>query len=256
LSDVIIVLTRPAEAGNVGAVCRAMQNMGLYRLRLVKPEFNELAPDEASLSETGFSYGGSREVIRARAVHASEIWEKAESFDSLAEAIKDCALVIGTTCRRGRKRKQLSMTPSELAHFLKKHPGPAALVFGTERTGLEEEEIQLCNLASHIPADKKFPSLNLSHALQVYAYELFKSLAEPELEAVKGQWVPIKQEVIEALVADVTDNLGMLGFYKQAGREEQRRFFRDVFSRAAITEKEGQYFSRLITRAVRLALKA
>ena len=255
LSDVIIVLSRPAEAGNVGAVCRAMKNMGLSRLRLVSPGFSV---DDAStvLSEAGFAYGGNLAVIQARAIHAADVWEKAETFDSLAAAVKDCALVIGTTRRRGRNRKQVTMTPSEAAAFLKGHPGPAALVFGNERTGLEDHEIDICNMASHIPVDDTFPSINLSHAVQIYAYELFKSLASPEKDAVKGQWVALDESAIDALVADVTGNLRLLGFYRQAGREEQERFFRDIFSRAGITESEGQYFSGLIVRAVQLLLKS
>jgi len=75
-------------------------------------------------------------------------------------------------------------------------------------------------------------------------------------DAVKGQWVPLDQEAISALVRKVTDDLKLLGFYKQAGREEQERFFRDIFSRAALTEREGRYFASLISRAVRLTVKA
>ena len=256
LSDVIIVLSRPAEAGNVGAVCRAMKNMGLSRLRLAAPEFSvndaEMAPDHV-LSEAGFGYGGNEAIIRARAIHAFGIWERAETFDTLAAAVRDCALVIGTTRRRGRHRKQVSMSPAETAAFLKDRPGPAALVFGSERTGLEDDELELCNFASHIPADELFPSLNLSHAVQIYAYELFRALAGPSAETVKGQWVPLDQEAIEALARKITDKLKTLGFYKQIGPEEQERFFRDIFSRAALTEREGRYFADIIIKAAYLA---
>jgi len=192
-------------------------------------------------------------------VHAWDVWEKAETFDSLAAAVKDCSLVIGTTRRRGRHRKQVTMAAAETAAFLKdspvEGPGQAALVFGNERTGLEDDELKLCNLASHIPAAEAFPSLNLSHAVMVYAYELFKLMANPQEEAVKGQWVPLGQESINVLVQEIMDNLKTLGFYKQRGREEQERFFRDVFSRAALTEREGRYFASIIAKAVRLAEK-
>ena len=264
LSELIIVLSRPAEAGNVGAVCRAMKNMGLSRLRLVAPQFEleelsqeykatEEGPVSGTLSEAGFGYGGTQAVIRARAVHALDVWENAEIFDSLADSIKDCALVVGTTRRRGRRRKQVTMTPAEIAALFNERPGPAALVFGNERTGLEDEELNLCNFASHIPTDETFPSLNLSHAVMIYAYELFRNLAKPEDEPVKGQWVPLDQNAIDALVLEVMDNLKSLGFYKQRGREEQQRFFRDIFSRAAVTEREGRYFADIIAKAARLA---
>jgi len=256
LSDVVIVLSRPERAGNVGAVCRAMKNMGLSRLRLAAPDFSLTD----TVSEAGFGFGGDLAVIRARAIHAVDVWEKAETFDSLTDAIKDCALMIGTTRRRGRHRKQVTMTPSETAAFLKNHPGPAALVFGNERTGLEDEELELCNFASHIPADKAFPSLNLSHAVQIYTYELFKTLSSSHaddvpVDMVKGQWVPLDQEAIETLVKEIMDNLKTLGFYKRLGQKEQERFFRDIFSRSAMTEREGRYFAGIIAKAVRLANK-
>ena len=146
LSEVVIVLSRPAEPGNIGAVCRAMKNMGLGRLRLA-------APDVSALEEAG-------PVIRARAVHAADVWNQAETFGSLAAATVGCPLLIGITRRRGRHRKQITLTPWETAAFLKARSGPAALVFGSERAGLEAGELELCNIASHIPASEDFPSLN------------------------------------------------------------------------------------------------
>ena len=261
LKDIIIILSRPAEAGNVGAVCRAMKNLSLSRLRLAEPLFDvtdakgDKNISDGTLSEAGFGYGGSKAIIQARAVHAGDIWEKAETFDSLKDAIKDCTLVIGTTRRRGKKRKQISMTPEELAHALKSHPGPAALVFGNERTGLEDEELQLCNMASHIPVDDVFPSINLSHAVMIYAYEFFKVLSPLDTLSVKGQWIPLSQEKLLHYVKDLTDKLKVLGFYKKPGREEQERFLLDIFSRGGLTEKEAQYFHDLLIRADRLSEK-
>lgn len=243
LSDVIVVLSRPEEAGNVGAVCRAMKNMGLSKLRLVAPGLT-----------AGPGYGGIPAVIRARAVHAGDIWENAESFDTLEEAVRDCTIVIGTTRRRGRRRKRVTMTPSETAFFLKERSGPAALVFGNERTGLEDDELNLCNMASHIPADEVFPSLNLSHAVMIYTYELFKTMVDTEDTTVKGQWTPMDQETINAMVKRLTDRLKDLGFYRQPGREEQERFYRDLFSRAGLTEREALYLTDNIAKAARLGV--
>jgi tRNA C32,U32 (ribose-2'-O)-methylase TrmJ len=72
------------------------------------------------------------------------------------------------------------------------------------------------------------------------------------MAAVKGQWVPLDQGAIETLVREIMDNLKTLGFYKRLGREEQERFFRDIFSRSAMTEREGRYFVDIIAKAVRL----
>jgi tRNA/rRNA methyltransferase/tRNA (cytidine32/uridine32-2'-O)-methyltransferase len=236
LSDVVIILSRPAEPGNVGAVCRAMKNMGLSRLSLVSP-----APMDEGL-------------VRARAVHAGDIWDRAEHFDTLAAAIAGCSLVIGTTRRRGRHRKALTRDPAETAASLKDRPGPAALVFGNERTGLEAAELDLCNLASHIPADPVFPSLNLSHAVQIYAYELFRALG-PAAAEPPGRWIPLDRQGTDLLVRRVTDSLESLGFYKQPGREEQETFFRDVFCRAGLTAREAQYMGDIFAKAARLGTK-
>lgn len=236
LLDIIIVLCRPAESGNVGAVCRAMKNMGLSQLRIVAPETPLID-----------------EQIRARAVHAGDIWEMAEQYATLQGAVSDCALVIGTTRRRGKKRKNLSMTPEAVAEFCFARPGPAALVFGNERTGLDASEIALCNLASHIPVDEAFPSLNLSHAVQIYTYVLHRCFTKLELKDVPGTWKPISQDEIQGLVQSITDSLASIGFYKQAGRDLQERFFRDLFSRSGITMEERNYLEGIFKKISKLA---
>ena len=233
LSDVEVVLCRPAEAGNVGAVCRAMKNMGLGRLSLV-------ASAELDVGK-----------LLARAVHAGDVWEKARTFDGLAPAVRDCSLVIGTTCRRGAKRKT-SMKPADLADFLarREETGNVALVFGNERTGLEEAELDLCNLASHIPVSADFPSLNLSHAVQVYAYELFLAAGGAENASVKGEWVPLDRNAAGLLAGEICDILTFPGFSGRQGREGRERFLCDLVCRAGLTEREGRYLAELFGKAV------
>jgi tRNA/rRNA methyltransferase/tRNA (cytidine32/uridine32-2'-O)-methyltransferase len=190
------------------------------------------------------------------------LWDQAEIFGSLAEAAGDCALTIGTTRRRGRRRKALTLTPAETAAYVKARPGPAALVFGNERTGLEDWELALCNLASHIPANRGFPSLNLSHAVQIYAYEVFCALcpglpgeAPAPPSAFGGRWVPLDRPRLDGLVRSNSDNLAALGFYRQPGRAEQEQFFRDIFARAALTCDEGRYLESIFAKATRLGLR-
>jgi tRNA/rRNA methyltransferase/tRNA (cytidine32/uridine32-2'-O)-methyltransferase len=238
LTEVAIVLSRPGESGNVGAVCRAMMNMGLSRLRIVPTGGAE--PDRA--------------VIAARAVHAAGIWEKAEFFPSLEAALAGCATAIGVTRRPGRRRKAHSLNPRETAAFLARRPGPAALVFGNERTGLEDAELELCNMAAHIPADEAFPSLNLSHAVQVFCYELRLELGPGGTRGFHG-WVPLGQERLDALARSVTDSLESLGFYRQPGRAEQEHFFRDLFARAGVTQREAEYLAGIFEKAARLGKK-
>ena len=131
MSNIMIVLCRPSEAGNVGAVCRAMKNMGLSSLRLVAPE-----PFD-------------RAALLARAIHADDVWRHAGIFGTLDEAVADCALVVGTTARRGRKRKT-SMRPRELAAWLAKRrwspqqtqcfiPTPGTVASAMFYSGLNDE---------------------------------------------------------------------------------------------------------------------
>ena len=235
LSDVIIVLSRPAESGNVGAVCRAMKNMGLSRLRLAAPEIHDTA------------------ALLARAVHAGDVWENAQTFDTLAGAVADCAIVAGTSRRRGHKRKTITMNPHELAGYLAGRGGNAALVFGNERTGLETAELALCNLASHIDADAGFPSLNLSHAVQIYGYELRTALNAAANAVPAGHWAPIDRAATDALVTSISGSLAKIGFYRYRGREEQEIFFRDLINRAGLTVNEARYLGNIFAKASKLA---
>jgi tRNA/rRNA methyltransferase/tRNA (cytidine32/uridine32-2'-O)-methyltransferase len=219
-----------------------MKNMGLSRLRITGTPREDL--DEGPLL--------------ARAVHGTDIWKTAAFFGSLEEAAGDCSLLVGTTRRRGRHRKSLTMNPRELAAwFRNRSGGPAGLVFGNERTGLEDEELALCSFASHIPVSGEFPSLNLSHAVQIYAYELFLALGEdPGADPVKGAWAPLKQQEADVLSASITDTLAKLGFYRHSGREEQKRFLRDLISRAGLGEREGKYLADIFIKAGRLGSRA
>jgi len=243
MSDIVVVLCRPSEPGNVGAVCRVMKNMGLSRLYLVAPETLD------------------RATLLTRAIHADDVWRNARTFGTLPEAIADCSFAVGTTCRRGKKRK-VSMRPRELAAWIaEKTAGgtaqvsaraPVALVFGNERAGLDADELNCCNVASHIPVSDEFPSLNLSHAVQVYAYEFFLAFGGEADLPVKGEWVPLRRAAVDRLTGDITDTLAGLGFYKHPGREEQTRFLRDLICRAGLTEREGRYLKGIFDKAARL----
>jgi tRNA/rRNA methyltransferase/tRNA (cytidine32/uridine32-2'-O)-methyltransferase len=260
----VIVLSGVSGPENVGAVCRAMKNMGLSRLRIA---------GSGAASSAGSGYFPAREaaLVRARAVHAADIWETAEFFDSLAPALADLSLAVGVTRRRGRRRKTATMDSRRLALWLREKPGSTALVFGNERTGLEDKELALCNIASHIPASGEFPSLNLSHAVQIYAYELFLTLGDaeagktgadgggqeglPAAGAVKGAWVPLNYEQAEGLARSITGTLESLGFYRHPGREMQEQFLRDLICRAGLTGREGTYLETIFSRAGRLGAK-
>ena len=165
LDDICIVLCRPDESRNIGSACRAMANMGIKNLRIVgkKTDYDE-------------------EKVRVLAIHALPIWENAVFFDSIEEATKDCYISAGTTRRRGKKRKELLLTPDEFSSKVNDiETGKVAVIFGNERTGLTDEELETCTLGVKIPTDEEFGSLNLSHAVQIICYELYKKIKVPTI---------------------------------------------------------------------------
>ncbi|MDX1802161.1 MAG: RNA methyltransferase, partial [Marinobacter sp.] len=145
-----IVLVETSHSGNIGAVARAMKNMGLGNLWLVNPAS---FPDETSY---------------ARAAGASDVLDHARVVGSLGEALDDCVLVMGTSAR-GRKVPWPVLPPPEAAtQVLETAPkGPVALVFGRENHGLSNEELQRCHYHIHIPSNPDYSSLNLAMAVQV-----------------------------------------------------------------------------------------
>ncbi|MDR2602567.1 MAG: RNA methyltransferase [Spirochaetaceae bacterium] len=241
VNDIVIVLCRPSEAGNAGAVCRAMKNLSFSRLRLVSPPALDA------------------ERVKQLAVHAFDVFEAAEIYGTLKEAVADCSFVVGTTRRRGEKRKPTASV-REIALFLKNRPAfpeggkrdAAAIVFGNERTGLTKEELNLCSAASHIPASPAFPSLNLSHAVQIYCYELFCALQEGVYNEPQGQWKPLNQDEINKICGETYSLLKKCGFYANKDNFEQLDFFRSILSRAAVTQKEADYLKTILLKAGRL----
>lgn len=152
----MVVLVRPTEEGNVGATARAMANTGLSRLVLVEP-----AP-------------AIGKVARAFAVGAGEILDRVGRVGSLGEALASCRLVVGTTSTRARALDVPLLTPRALGERLAAvaEPVPTALVFGPERSGLDNDELALCGLHVRIPAAPEQPTLNLAQAVLIVGYEI------------------------------------------------------------------------------------
>lgn len=159
LSNIVVVLSHTTEPRNIGSTCRAMKTMGLSALRLV-------APINAK--------GG---VARSVAHGAEDVLDAAEVHEDLSEAIADCLVLCGTTARRRQLRKNALLAPQHLADRIVDHAreGKIALLFGTERTGLTNEEVDRCRFLSMVPTDDGQPSLNLAQAVMLYAWEIRKA---------------------------------------------------------------------------------
>ena len=218
-AEVRIVLVRPRDPRNVGAACRAMKCMGLEDLAIV-PE-GLLDPAQA----------------RVLAHHAADVLDRASVCTDLREAIGDAVLVAGTTRRRGRNRKYFSVFPEQLAERICAiGAGTVAVLFGNEENGLTDEELALCNLAVTIPASPQFPSLNLSHAVQVICYEIFRARTRTRLTP----FLPIGARAAEDLVDTITASLESIGFFTQVTPQQMGVFFRDIIARAALSGDEAK----------------
>lgn len=190
----------------------------------------------------------SDEQVRILSVHAAEVWESAKFFSptitGLREAISDCTIAAGTTRRMGQKRKSWGMTPEQFALSVSRTPkGKFAVVFGNERTGLTDEELDCCSVAINIPSSQQFPSLNLSHAVQIMTYTLFRAFDEH-----KRGYEPVNLTRLGKLIDSISESIDRIGLFKNAGREENDRFLEEIFARAALSETEAKRIDTLFRK--------
>lgn len=184
------------------------------------------------------SPGLDRDRARVLALHAADILEDAVMTDTFDEAIEGCSFIAGLTRRWGRYRKYVYIDPPELAVRLQTFEGTeAAVVFGNEASGLSDEELNRCHVAVTIPSSREFPSLNLSHAVQVVAYEVYRTF---NAAAGRRFYTPLSAEKLDTLVEHVAESLKSIGFFRLVSPEEMGRFFRDIFVRAALSRRESE----------------
>ena len=138
------------------------------------------------------------------------------------DVIRDAVLVAGTTRRRGRNRKYFTLFPEQLGRRIASMgKGTVAVLFGNEETGLTDDELALCHVAVTIPASPDFPSLNLSHAVQVICYEIFRAQSADHLTPFS----PISAQAVDELVSVITGSLSKIGFFTIVGPGADGRIF-------------------------------
>lgn len=175
LSNIRIVLVGTTHPGNIGATARAMKNMGLSDLALVEPKI--FPSEEAS----------------ARAAGADDLLASAQVFDSLDQALADREQIVGASARL-RTIAWPQVNPRECAEIIARDCSvKSAILFGRERTGLSNEELERCHYLLHIPCNPDFSSLNVAAAVQLVAYEM--------RQAVLGAQ-PVAQEFVERANGD------------------------------------------------------
>lgn len=214
-SRVRIVLVEPQHPGNIGAAARALKNMGLFKMSLVSPRHHP-HPEAFALA------AGAADVLTA-----------AQVCPTLYSAISDCARVVGTTARN-RYLSHPVYTPREWTARLQAKPvsGDIAILFGRERVGLTNAELDLCQELIAIPTSREYSSLNLAQAVQVMCYELH--LAAPEEtrnKVVTAARHTVSQGEMERFYAHLEETLVDTGFLDPENPRLLMRRLRRLFGR-------------------------
>lgn len=248
-----IVLVETSHSGNIGAVARAMKNMGLGNLWMVNPRS---FPDEASY---------------ARAAGASDVLDTATVVGSLDEALADCVLVMGTSAR-GRKVPWPVMPPDQAAAKASSQcgQGTVALVFGRENHGLSNDELQRCHYHIHIPSNPDYSSLNLAMAVQIMCYEMRMSylkglepqVKRPYLQAIEqpgdSGWdvAPATVSDVEGFFGHLEQVLEQIHFHRREKPRQLMARLRRLFQRAKMDHMEVSILRGVLSAVQKTAASA
>lgn len=225
LDNIRVVLVHTTHSGNIGGVARAMKNMGLRNLTLVKPL--EYPAPEAEW----------------RAASAIDVLEQASVVETVAEAIADAQFVVGTSARERRipwpvqDARQCASRLVDNAHAGEQ----VAILFGREDRGLLNEELELCNLHCHIPTHEDYPSLNLAMAVQLVAYEIrMKALGDTLLSEEDAQWdAPFATaKDMQHFYTHLEETLIQIGFLDPSAPRQLMRRLKRLYNRVRLDEME------------------
>ena len=220
LQNIRIVLCRPLYGGNVGSVCRAMMNMGLADLAVVKP---------GQVLDT--------DAIWTMSMHAYSLYEGRQEFDTLADAVATCHVVAGTTGRTGLYRAHARTMREWAPEFVASaQAGTVAIVFGPEDSGLNNDEIALCTRIIQIPSSPEYLSINLAQAVMICAYELY--VASGRFEPMEEPSVEATSELRERMLAAWEPALLKIGFMEPHTAEHMMLGIRRILSRGTLTERD------------------
>jgi TrmH family RNA methyltransferase len=233
LSAIRIVLVEPSHPGNIGAVARALKNMGLTELVLVRPK--AFPHPEAT----------------ARAAGAVDLLDRARVVATVAEAVADCGFVAATTSRpRDQNFRALDLHEAAQNLFAKSELAPVAVLFGAERTGLTNDELALAHLLIRIPANPDYPSLNLAMAVQLLTYELFRAAGSPASSRPLSEATvpPASGEDMERFYAHLAQVMEEIDFRDrtQAGTALMTRI-RRLFQRCEMDQNEVNILRGILT---------
>ena len=218
LENIGIILVEPQIPENIGAAARAMSNMGIRRLSLVRPKNCDLS-----------------RVLKTATGPSIELVEAMEVHDELLPAIGPCGWVVGTTARIGANRPALT-SPRELASDLISltRENRVALLFGPEDRGLSNEHLRYCHTIATIPSDG-FSSLNLAQAVLVFCYEISLASREPGTKTVPRL---ADRFELEGMYDHLQDVLQKIGFLDPQNPEHWMLNIRRFLSRLPLRARE------------------
>jgi tRNA/rRNA methyltransferase len=220
----IIILVEPQLAENIGMVARAMANFGLSELRLVSPR-----------------NGWPKKGAHSAASGAVHVLEAARLYDTAREAIADLNYVFATTARERGQMKRV-FAPEAAMRETQARIGEGqgvGILFGRERTGLENDEVSLADAIVTFPVDPKFSSLNLAQAVLLVSYE-WRKLATGGALPFSGERrsPPAAREVLTSFFDYVEAELEAVNFYPEDKKPIMARNMRDIFHRLEMTEQD------------------
>jgi len=227
LDRVSIVLVDTKTPANIGATARCMMNMGLTRLILVNPPHDKYS--DASRLAAG----------------ADQILQRANVFSSLSDAVAGQGLVIGTSRQKGRRRKNL-LSPSGMAMNVVPllAQNNVAIIFGNEVNGLEIRDMTLCHELVSIPSADAFPSLNLSHAVMIIAYELFIAAGATVTPSDREL---ARTEDVELFYSQLYETLQAIGFFSDQDSGRMMHSLRQIYSRARLDNRDVQILRGILS---------
>jgi tRNA/rRNA methyltransferase len=230
LDRIRVVLVKTSHPGNIGATARAMLTMGLGRLVLVAPR---RFPDAEAT---------------ARASGASAVLDRARVVDSLEAALAGCALTIGLSARpRELAGRVMPIRDAARRAAAQASRDEVALVFGTEMSGLSNEELALCQAVATIPSNPSYGSLNLAAAVQVAAYEVFVATHGGEVWRAP-RFPAATSDEIEGLYAHATRTLADMRFLDPRMPRRLLPRLRRLFARAGLEREEVNILRGVLAR--------
>lgn len=224
MNHVRIVLLHTSHPGNIGAAARAMKVMGMDRLVLVNPQCDP--------------FDGK---AKALATHAADIWQQLDVVDRLDQAITGCHLVIGTTARK-RVLACEALPVRQLAEqVMSETEQEIAVIFGSEKDGMSNEELNYCHYQARIPTAERFSSLNLAQAVQIVCYELSLAHQQPVVDSasrVRANSQLATAEQLDGLYRHLENMMKQTGFYKPSHPRRMETRLRQLFNRAGLDEQD------------------